>query len=788
MTRFAFAGAAMLAVAAAAGASTSPPFAGTPPKPAPETPPTLELAAPISRWDEGLPLGNGLFGVLAWGEGNVLRFSLDRGDLWDTRVPETLKRPDWTYATMLRLKEAGDHAQHIKLFDEPYDTIAYPTKLPLGRLEITLGDLHAESFRLRLGERSATVWLAKPGMAKPCTLRVDRRRAVAVVSGLPAEAGIRLIWPEGFKKLDYPPPETGGEGGWAWWLQQTSEGKRFAVAARLEVSPPPHKGQPYVRSVAVAVVTGDEAADPLAEAKARAARAVDVYRAPPEPGPAWDQEWKEGFAASWVTLPDARVQALYDLGKHLYIAGSRVGAPPLALQGVWTADEGGLPPWKGDYHNDLNTQMTYSAYGAAGLLEQGRAWLEFNWALRPAYQRFAREFYGVDGLVAPGVMTIDGRPMGGWGQYSLSPTHTAWIGLNFVEHWRLTRDRVFLKERCYPWCAEAGRALIEICRRDERGKLMLPLSSSPEIFDNSFRAWLPPNSNYDLSLMRFLFGACAEMAGELGLAEEQAAWREALASLDELDTDPASGALTFAKGLPYHESHRHFSHAMAIYPLGTLTVEGSERDRATISATLDELEARGTSQWCGYSFAWMSAMAARCGQAERARSYLEKTLAFTGRNGFHLNGDQTKSGLSNFTYRPFTLEGNFMAMQAVHEMLVQGWGGVVRVFPAVSDRWAEVRFRDLRAEGGWLVSAERRDGKTQRVRVTSAAAGGGGGGGGGGDRRGDGSGRELRLRDPFAAAADGPIAVRWSGAEVRRDGRDWVARLGAGEWVEGVRE
>jgi alpha-L-fucosidase 2 len=32
----------------------------------------------------------------------------------------------------------------------------------------------------------------------------------------------------------------------------------------------------------------------------------------------------------------------------------------MPLQGVWTADAGGLPPWKGDYHNDLNTQMTYS--------------------------------------------------------------------------------------------------------------------------------------------------------------------------------------------------------------------------------------------------------------------------------------------------------------------------------------------------------------------------------------------------------------------------------------------
>ena len=40
-------------------------------------------------------------------------------------------------------------------------------------------------------------------------------------------------------------------------------------------------------------------------------------------------------------------------------------APPMPLQGVWTADAGSLPPWKGDYHNDLNTQMTGDKVGTA---------------------------------------------------------------------------------------------------------------------------------------------------------------------------------------------------------------------------------------------------------------------------------------------------------------------------------------------------------------------------------------------------------------------------------------
>ena len=81
---------------------------------------------------------------------------------------------------------------------------------------------------------------------------------------------------------------------------------------------------------------------------------------------------------------------------------------------------------------------------------------------------------------------------------------------------------------------------------------------------------------------------------------------------------------------------------------------------------------------------------ARAGRAEQALSYLvDYERAFILRNGFHANGDQIGAGLSRFRYRPFTLEGNFLAMQAVHEMLLQSWGGRVRVFPAVPKTWAE---------------------------------------------------------------------------------------------------
>ncbi len=729
----------------------------------------LVRAGPITRWDEAVPLGNGMLGGLVWGEGNVVRISLDRGDLWDLRTPEMLTRPDWTYATMRRLKEAGDHARHVEMFDAPYDTVPYPTKLPGGRVELTFGPgVKVERFTLDLAEAGATVEM---GAAKMWGF-FSASAPVALFEVHPDAPAVRIVRPAGLDKLGYGAAATGidqpgPDGGTTihWMTQQAALGVEYTVAVGVRpdadgwllgitIARTPERGQEgkaYDGPSSLSVAR-DQLRDAMSEGFERVA---DKHGA-------W---WRAFWGASSVTIPDARLRRHYDLCKYFYGAASRRGLPPIPLQGVWTADEGGLPPWKGDYHNDLNTQMTYAAYQEAGLWDQGLSFLDFNWGLLPRYRRFAKEFYGLEGgnaAVVPGVMTLDGSPMGGWGQYSLSPTHSAWIAQCFYLHWKYTMDGVFLRERAYPWCAAVGEALAALLRQNEAGWAKLPLSTSPEIYDNSSKAWLPPNSNYDQSLLGFLFAANAEMARALGKAQAAATWDERRAMLEPLETDQVSGALMFAEGLPYNESHRHFSHAMAIYPLGTLTVEGSDTDRRTIAATIEQLDKMGTRAWCGYSFAWVSGMCARAGQGERALEYLEKYLSFTGPNGFHLNGDQSGTGLSGFTYRPFTLEGNFAAMQAVQEMLMQSWGGVVRVFPAASAKWADASFRDLRAEGGWRVSAVRRGGRT--VSVTVAAEHGG----------------KLRLRDPF-----GGREAKWSREGMAVIGTNHEVTMKPGETIEG---
>jgi len=65
------------------------------------------------------------------------------------------------------------------------------------------------------------------------------------------------------------------------------------------------------------------------------------------------------------------------------------------------------------------------------------------------------------------------------------------------------------------------------------------------------------------------------------------------------------------------------------------------------------------------------------------------------------------------------IETPLSAAASIMELLIQSWGGKIRVFPAVPDQWKEAAFHHLMAQGGFLVSASRSCGKTDWVTIKS---------------------------------------------------------------------
>jgi len=696
----------------------------------PEAEHGLHYKTPAMVWDEALPLGNGLFGALVWGDGKPLRISLDRTDLWDLRPVPEFQGKDYSYRTMRQWVKEGRLADLHRLYDDPYGNPG-PTKIPAGRIELTLDDEPVfENATLDLAGAMAAVEFGDNSKAEVFVhasepfgmIRIRSARAVGIKLLAPPfagkitdDAGPGKISAGDLASLRYEAPVESSGDNWTGYLQQGWGGFKFAVVVCW------HKSQDtWVGAWSIA--TSNESEDPLKTARSNCEKALQAGFS--NTLSTHRQWWDSYWGKSAVRIPNKIIERQWYLEMYKFGAAARQNTPPISLQGPWTADNMKIPPWKGDYHHDLNTELCYWPAYSGNQLDGALGFVNWLWETRDNARAWTRRFFDLPGLNVPMTADLNQEQIGGWHQYTHSATTAAWLAHHFYLHWRYSMDRDFLKNRAYPWLRETSVFLEAITEEGFDGKRTLPLSSSPEINDNRLEAWFSSITNYDLALIRWVFEKTVELANETGNHDEARRWRDLLFEMPDLALDKKSRKMLVAKDYPLAASHRHFSHLMAIHPLGLIRWENGSRDQAIIKASMADLEKNGTSQWCGYSFSWLASLAARARNGEKAAKALEIfSTAFCLRNSFHCNGDQSGKGYSNFRYRPFTLEGNFAAAAGLQEMLLQSYSDTIRVLPAVPADWIDISFKTLRAEGAFLVSAERKDGLTNSVTIISEKGG-----------------------------------------------------------------
>ena len=233
------------------------------------------------------------------------------------------------------------------------------------------------------------------------------------------------------------------------------------------------------------------------------------------------------------------------------------------------------------------------------------------------------------------------------------------------------------------------------------GKLHLPEAVSPEFPKTA------PDTNYDLALLRWGLQTLIELDARLGSKDPLVPkWRDTLAQLTPYPTDAASGYL-IGRGQPLDQSHRHFSHLLMVYPLRMVTGKDAS-ERTLIEKSLAHwIGFEGALQ--GYSFVGASSISSLLGKGDDAERFLDDLLKrFVKPNTMYLEAGPV-------------IETPLSAAQSVHDMLLQSWGGILRIFPAIPAGWKDATFHDLRAEGAFLVSATRRAGRTTLVRIQSLA-------------------------------------------------------------------
>ena len=691
----------------------------------------LQFSKLASTWDEAIPLGNGMLGALVWQKGDHLRFSLDRADLWDLRPMENLSKPEFSYKWVQEQVKNKNYKPVQAMFDQPYDQLPAPSKIPGAALEfdtVNLGEvelvrltlenalcevnwkngtrLHAFVdasgsagwFRFEKVESGFVPAIIPPQYRKEGTSARDNPVAGQDLQRLGYEQGTVIKSPLGLV-----------------YRQKGWNGFGYEVAVSWKYSGNTLTG---VWSISSSFLdkAGKKPAHELVSGQIANSDFDKVLKSHSE----W---WKNYWSKSTIVLPDKVLEKQWYLEQYKFGSAARPDAPPISLQAVWTADNGKLPPWKGDFHHDLNTQLSYWPAYSSNHIDLEEGFLNWLWSYRETFKKYTKTYFGTSGMNVPGVTTLTGEPMGGWIQYSFGPTVGCWLAQHFYLHWVYTNDEQFLSEKAYPWISEVAVYLDELSVRQSNGLRKLPISSSPEIHDNSIDAWFSETTNYDLAFIRWTFEKAAELAEKLGKKEEATKWRSKMKEWPEFALDK-DGGLAFAPNHPYAESHRHFSHLVGWHPLGIIDWSNGEKDQKIISETLKNLEKKGPDWWCGYSYSWLGNLYARALMGDKAAETLRIfSENFCLPNSFHVNGEQYNKGYSKFKYRPFTLEGNFAFAAAIQEMLIQSHTGIIKIFPAIPGGWKDLNFTTLRCQGAFLVSAVREGGKVRKLEIVSEKGG-----------------------------------------------------------------
>jgi hypothetical protein len=113
----------------------------------------------------------------------------------------------------------------------------------------------------------------------------------------------------------------------------------------------------------------------------------------------------------------------------------------------------------------------------------------------------------------------------------------------------------------------------------------------------------------------------------------------------------------------------------------------------------------------GWSRAAAASLYATLGDGRNAIDQIHRHMAdarFVRPNTQYIEGDPV-------------IECSIVLNRSLQDMLLQSWGDKINVFPAVPKEWDSAVFHDLRAEGAFLISAERKAGRTLWVRVKSLA-------------------------------------------------------------------
>jgi alpha-L-fucosidase 2 len=544
-------------------------------------------------------------------------------------------------------------------------------------------------------------------------------------------------------------PQFGHDGDSMWMTMVLPDGFAFAVVVQVPDTAldfesvhdrvTGHINNPTAAHLSLHLTIMSEQDESPAELVRRGKTDLLRYADAAQPHQTHQRWWANFWHKGWISLPEKLVENLWYAEIYKIACCSRQGGQAPGQMGHWNGFPD--PPWRGDYHTNINIQEIYWPIYSANHPELGWPFYDLYLGILDYIIEDTARYTKMPGARFVRGHGRSGRPFGRGPNWELWPGAGAWLCSHFWWHYQFTQDIEFLRNSYCMFRACLDFFIAYLGEPDKNGRyhiipsLAHEQSRQPPVPGAGF-SW-GKNSSYDLGILRDHLMHTIRASEILAVDQaERENWQEVLHNLAPYPVS-ADGWLEEWEGISLWQSHRHLSPLYPIFP-GEEINQDSQPEIARIGRqSVLRFLARGSDGYAGFSFGWIAACAARMGMAEEALASLHSHIrAYVNINGYSLLGPSRFPGLAPYvaarkgpqwnTKLPnCEAGGNFCA--GINELLLCSPSGningrpLIRVFPAIVEAWQDVRISRLRAQGAFLITAERRDGHTAYVLIESEA-------------------------------------------------------------------